>query len=141
MVLVPAKMGRINKRALLSRLQRIGQASRADLAKSLGLSQPTAGKIADELLRLGVLEEVDEVATASLLRVRAAEGKGKKVGRPGRILRLNRTQPRFLAIQLGVTQTNLSAVPVGVEPEDRWAVQIKTPGSAEAWVKQLKAVA
>jgi predicted NBD/HSP70 family sugar kinase len=134
-------MGRINKRALLGRLRRIGQASRADLAKSLGLSQPTAGKIADELLRLGVLEEVDEVATASVLRIRAAEGKGKKVGRPGRILRLNRTQPRFLAVQLGVTETNLSAVPVGVEPEDRWAVEINTPGSAEAWIRQLKTAA
>ncbi len=113
-------MGRINKRALLGRLQRIGQASRAELAKSLGLSQPTAGKIADELLRLGVLEEVDEVTTASLIRSRTANGRGK-VGRPGRILRLNRTQPRFLAIQLGVTETNLAAVPVGIEPEDRWA--------------------
>ena len=59
MVVVPAKMGRINKRTLLGRLQRMGLASRAELAKSLGMSQPTAGKIADELLELGVLEEVD----------------------------------------------------------------------------------
>ncbi len=140
MVLIPAKMGRINKRALLGRLQRIGQASRADLAKSLGLSQPTAGKIADELLRLGLLEEVDEVAAASLLRARAADRRGK-VGRPGRILRLNRTQPRFLAIQLGVSETNLAVLPVGVEPEDRWTVQTKTPASAEGWVRQLKAMA
>jgi predicted NBD/HSP70 family sugar kinase len=140
MVLIPAKMGRINKRALLGRLQRIGQASRADLAKSLGLSQPTAGKIADELLRLGVLEEVDEVAAASLARARSGNGRGK-VGRPGRILRLNRTQPRFLAIQLGVSETNLAPVPIGMEPEDHWAVQTKTPRTAEAWVQQLKAVA
>jgi predicted NBD/HSP70 family sugar kinase len=140
MVLIPAKMGRINKRALLGRLQRIGQASRADLAKSLGLSQPTAGKIADELLRLGVLEEVDEVVAASLVRARAADGRGR-VGRPGRILRLNRTHARFLAIQLGVSETNLAAVPIGVEPEDRWTAQAKTPASAEGWVRQLKAVA
>src|SRR4030042_28149 len=100
-------MGRSNKRALVGRLQRVGQASRADLAKSLGLSQPTAGKISDELLRLGVLEEVDEVAAAALVRSRSVDGRGK-VGRPGRILRLHRTQPRFLAIQLGVTDTNLA---------------------------------
>lgn len=140
MVLIPAKMGRINKRALLGRLQRIGQASRADLAKSLGLSQPTAGKIADELLRLGVLEEVDEVAAASHLRTRAGDGRNR-VGRPGRILRLNRTHARFLAIQLGVSETNLAAVPIGVEPEDRWTVQAKTPASADDWVRQLKAMA
>lgn len=140
MVLIPAKMGRINKRALLGRLQRIGQASRADLAKSLGLSQPTAGKISDELLRLGVLEEVDEVAAASLVRARSVDGRGK-VGRPGRILRLNRSQARFLAIQLGVTETNVAAVPIGIEPEDHWTVQVKTPDSAEEWVRQLKVVA
>ena len=140
MVLIPSKMGRINERALLGRLQRIGQASRADLAKSLGLSQPTAGRIADELLRLGLLEEADEEATVSLLRARAANGRGK-VGRPGRILRLNRTQPRFLVIQLDVSETNLAALPVGVEPEDHWTFQTKTPSSAQAWLQQLKAVA
>jgi predicted NBD/HSP70 family sugar kinase len=140
MVLIPAKMGRINKRALLGRLQRIGQASRADLAKSLGLSQPTAGKIADELLRLGVLEEVDEATAVSPSKARAAGSRGR-VGRPGRILRLNRTHPRFLAIQLGVSETNLAAVPIGIEPEDRWSAQTKTPASAESWVRQLKVVA
>jgi len=140
MGLIPSKMGRINKRALLGRLQHVGQASRADLAKSLGLSQPTAGKIVDTLLRLGVLEEVDEVATASLLRAHAENGHGK-VGRSGRILRLNRTQPRFLAIQLDVSETNFAALPVGVEPEDHWTFQAKTPPSADAWVRQLKAVA
>jgi predicted NBD/HSP70 family sugar kinase len=140
MGLIPSKMGRINKRALLARLQRIGQATRADLAKSLGLSQPTAGRIANKLYHLGVLEEVDEEATASLLRARAANGR-EKVGRPGRILRLNRTQPRFLAIQLDASETNLAALPVGVEPEDHWTFRTGTPSSADAWVRQLKAVA
>jgi predicted NBD/HSP70 family sugar kinase len=141
MVLIPAKMGRINKRALLGRLQRVGQASRADLAKSLGLSQPTAGKIADELLRLGVLEEVDEEAAAAQGSVRRAVDARARVGRPGRILRLNRSRARFLAIQLGVSETNLAALPVGAAPEDRWAVQVKTPSLAEAWVRQLKIAA
>jgi len=141
MVLIPAKMGRINKRALLGRLQRVGEASRADLAKSLGLSQPTAGKIADELLRLGVLEEIDEDAVAALGNARRASGVPARVGRPGRILRLNRRRARFLAIQLGVSETNLAALPVGAAPEDRWAVQVRTPSSAEAWVRQLKGAA
>jgi len=139
MVLIPAKMGRINKRALLGRLQRVGQASRANLAKSLGLSQPTAGKIADDLLRLGVLEEVDEDASAHGAR-KAGDAKGR-IGRPGRILRLNRSQARFLAIQLGVSETNLAALPVGVDSEDRWAVQVKTPSTAEGWVHQLRLAA
>ncbi len=140
MILIPSLMGRINKRDLLGRLQRIGQASRADLAKSLGLSQPTAGKIAGKLIRLGVLEEADEVAAASQLRAPAGDRRGR-IGRPGRLLRLNRTQPRFLAIQLDVNETNLAALPVGVDPDDHWTIQVKTPSSADAWVRRLKEVA
>jgi predicted NBD/HSP70 family sugar kinase len=140
MVLMPAKIGRINERALLGCLRRIGEASRADLARSLGLSQPSAGRIADELLRLGILEEVGELAVTSMLGNRSANGHGK-IGRPGRILRLDRTHPRFLAIQLGISDTKLAAVPIGVEPEDHWTTQFKTPGSAENWVHQLMAAA
>jgi predicted NBD/HSP70 family sugar kinase len=130
-------MGRINKRALLTRLQSVGLGSRAELAKSLGLSQPTAGKIADELLRMGVLEEVDSPGKGQ----KGAPGGGlnrAKLGRPGRLLRLNRRRPRFLAIQLGVSETGLAALPVGADPEDRWTVTVKTPGSAEEWGRQLK---
>jgi predicted NBD/HSP70 family sugar kinase len=56
-------------------------------------------------------------------------------------MRLNRSQARFLAIQLGVSETNLAALPVGAEPEDRWAVQVQTPASAGGWVRQLKIAA
>jgi hypothetical protein len=140
MVLVPAKIGRINKRALLGRLRRIGEASRADLAKSLGLGQSTAGRIADQLLRLGILEEVGEVTATSMARNHSANGRGK-VGRPGRLLRLGQTHPRFLAIQLGISNTDLAAVPIGVEPEDHWTLQVKTSGSAKNWVHQLMAAA
>lgn len=134
-------MGRFNKRALLGRLQRLGQASRADLAKSLGLSQPTTGKIADELIALGVLEEMDEGTLPTRSTTRRSGRAPAKLGRPGRMLRLNRSEPRFLAIQLGVTETSLAALPVGAEPEDRWELGVETPDSAEAWVKQLKGAA
>src|SRR3954463_2607473 len=101
MVIIPARMGRHNKRALLDRLHRLGTASRADLAKSLGLSQPTAGKIVDELLAMGVFEEVttkeDRVANPR-----------SKAGRPARMLRLNRSKAHFLAIQLGIQKTSLA---------------------------------
>jgi DNA-binding Lrp family transcriptional regulator len=48
-------MGRINARTLLNRLQKLGTSCRADLARVLGISQPTAGRIVDELLEAGVL--------------------------------------------------------------------------------------
>lgn len=135
MVVIPTKMGLINRRSLISRLQRLGVASRADLAKDLGLSQPTVGKIASQLLKQGVIEVV-----------RSKESKGEtngdeedvRVGRPGILLRLNKKTPRFLCIQLGVNETCFSAMPVGVDSEDKWQVKIPTTDSESGWFKQLE---
>src|SRR5260370_24573450 len=139
MIVIPTKMGRLNMRALVSRLQQMGMATRADLAKSLGMSQPTAGRIADELLELGLLEEVSEQDTTGITR----NGKDNltRLGRPGRLLRLDSTRPRFLAIQLGVSKINLSVVPVGFKGEDHWALQVPTPNSEKKLVEQLRLAA
>jgi len=134
MVVVPSKMGRLNKRALVSRLQLMGSASRAGLAKSLGLSQPTAGKIVEQLLHYGVVEEFD----ASSWEADASAG---KVGRPPRLLRLDRRHKRFLAIQLGVGETSFAALPAGVGAEDRWELRLPTPNSAKQWQAQLREAA
>jgi predicted NBD/HSP70 family sugar kinase len=121
-ILVPSKMGQWNKRALLARLQLLGSASRAELAKSLGLSQPTSGKIVDEMLEIGLLQEFDEDRrqTATL-------------GRPGRMLRFDTRRPRLVTIQLGVTETSVSAAPVGAIGEDAWRIQFATPPSPSQW--------
>ena len=55
MIFYPSRMGRLNKRALIRQLQKLGVASRADLAKALGMSQPMSGKIVDELIAAGVV--------------------------------------------------------------------------------------
>jgi len=128
-------MGCLNKRALLSRLQQLGLASRADLAKSLHMSQPTAGKIVDELLRLEILEEVDSKGQDKFA---AGADIPLRVGRPGRQLQLNQSQSRFLGIQLGVSETNLALLTIGSNGEDRWDATLKTPESAEKWVAQLR---
>ena len=138
MVVIPSRMGRLNKRALLARLQRLGMASRADLAKSLGMSQPTAGKIAEDLLQLGVLEELDEHEANGTADAGGGEEAPARLGRPGRMLRLNRSSARFLGIQLGLIATKLAALPVGADVEDYWKVEVKTPASADAWVRALR---
>ncbi len=120
----------MNRRELIARLQVLGTASRAALAKSLGLSQPTAGKIVDQLLRAGVVEEVN-----------GNGGRAGQAGRPPQLLRLDRSRRRFLVIQLGVTDTRLATRPVGVDQEDRWDVQFPTPASATAWQAQLRRIA
>lgn len=129
-------MGQINKRTLLGRLQKMGQGSRAELARLLGISQPTAGRIVDELLAAEVLEEIQENAAPP-----AASRNNVKLGRPSRLLRLDSTRPRFVAIQLGVSETRLASLPLGAGHEERWDVSFPTPAAAEGWLGQLQQAA
>lgn len=129
-------MGQINKRTLLRRLQRVESASRADLARDLGISQPTAGRIVDELLDAGVLEEFQD-GVGGVCEARA----NGRMGRPGRLVRLDSTRARFIVIQLGVTETSVSALTLGGVYEDQWQARFKTPGNAQAWVTALRSAA
>jgi predicted NBD/HSP70 family sugar kinase len=124
-------------RALIRALQKAGVASRAGLARSLGMSQPTAGKIVDELLALNVLEEVE---TPSV------NGASARLGRPGRQLQLNRSQPSFLGIQLGICETQVAELALGATDTDEWQASFQNPSGQQAnpvadWARQLKAVA
>jgi predicted NBD/HSP70 family sugar kinase len=139
MIVVPASMGQLNKRELLNQLQMRGAASRASLARLLGLSQPTTGKIVEQLLKAGIMEEVN--GEAASVPAPGAEATPAKAGRPPRWLRLDRRHKRFLAIQLGVTNTSIASLPLGVEPEDQWELQLPPASSARHWLAQLKQVA
>ncbi len=137
MIFHPARIGLLNKRALIRQLRKDGVASRAGLARALGMSQPTAGKIVDELLTQEILEEVE-----------GAEANGDhatRLGRPGRQLQLNRSQPSFLGIQLGVSETRLAELPLGACDENDWHFSFHHDAAAAnpaaAWEKQLRNVA
>jgi predicted NBD/HSP70 family sugar kinase len=130
---LPASLRRTNQRTVISLLLRLGCASRADLAKAAGISQPTAGKITTELLRLGILELAGSGGEVF------DNGGGSRLGRPGQLLRLNGAQPRFLAIELGVSETRIAALPVAVTLEDNWTSRFPTPGSPEEWLGSVKA--
>jgi len=133
-------MRHLNTQALLGCLRRLGVASRAELAKSMGMSQPTAGKIVEELLALGVLEEAGGVE-ASARDLPKTQNVGGRLGRPGRMVRLDQSRPRFIGIQLGVMQTKMAALTVGGVDEDRWTMQIPTPNTLAAWIHGLRAAA
>jgi predicted NBD/HSP70 family sugar kinase len=140
MIYVPSRMGQLNRRALLRQLQKLGVASRAELAKALGMSQPTAGKIVDELIAMDVLEEVAENGD------RNGHGDASaQLGRPGRKLRLNHSRAKFIGIQLGLTTTTLAGLTLGGADEDRWPVAFEVTGTepspAKAWEKQLRQAA
>ena len=135
MIFHPARMGLLNRRALIRQLQKTGLASRAGLARSLGMSQPTAGKIVDELLVEKILEEVEPPET---------RGQGAvPLGRPGRQLQLNRSQPSFLGIQLGIKNTQLVELPLGATDDNDWQASFNVPSNAPrpavAWECELRA--
>lgn len=140
MVVVPSHMRHLNTQALLGCLRRLGVASRAELAKSIGMSQPTAGKIVDDLLSLGVLEEVGG-EDSNGRETSKAENVVGRLGRPGRMVRLDQSRYRFIGLQLGVAQTQMAALTVGGVDEDRWTLQIPTPENLTAWIRGLKAAA
>jgi predicted NBD/HSP70 family sugar kinase len=134
---LPASLRRTNQRTVISFLLRLGSASRADLAKAAGISQPTAGKIIAELLHLGILQE----AGSALEQDENGSTGSPRLGRPGQLLRLDHRKPRFVAIELGVAETNISALPVAISLEDKWACRFPTPKSPEPWLKKLKSIA
>jgi hypothetical protein len=126
---IPATLRRANERTVLGLLARMGTASRAGLAKAAGLSQPTAGKITSDLLELGILQEVAVAPSAA--------DAPPKVGRPGRLLRLNRETNRFLAVELDVAETRLAPLPIALL-EDRWTASFPTAATPGEWKRGFK---
>jgi predicted NBD/HSP70 family sugar kinase len=123
---VPSSLRAANQAQVLETLLELGAASRAELAKVTGMSQPTAGKIADELLSAEIVEEIPAEVTGS-------------VGRPGKQLRLARQRARFVLIELGVERTRLAAAPVAPSDSERWDVEFATPTSEARWLDALRA--
>jgi predicted NBD/HSP70 family sugar kinase len=94
------------------------------------MSQATVGRIVDDLIEQSVVAEVNDVITP-------VEGSAQ-LGRPSKPLELDRTLKRFLMIQVGVRQTRLAAVPVGIPTTEDWPVQFNTSESATAWRQALR---
>ena len=100
---VPASLRLANQATILEQLLERKAASRAELAKATGMSKPTAGKIIDDLVRAGVVEEIKLV-----------DGGRPSVGRPGKQLRLATGRPRFVVARF--TGNEQSTGEVGREP-------------------------
>ena len=123
---VLASLRLANQATLLEQLLGRKAASRAELAKATGMSKPTVGKIIDDLVRAGVVEEL-----------RISDDGRPGLGRPGKQLRLATTRNRFVIVELGVESTRISALPPSPPDQERWEVEFKTPTSAEAWQERV----
>jgi predicted NBD/HSP70 family sugar kinase len=126
----PSHLRQLNQRRVIYALMHLGQASRADLSKATGMSQPTVGKIVDDLLGEHVADLADGGADG-------ADG-SPRLGRPGQLVRLDGTRRRFLAVQLGVVNTRLASLPIAARLVDEWDSEFATPLSPAAWVRSLK---
>jgi predicted NBD/HSP70 family sugar kinase len=124
---IPASLRLTNQGALVDQLLRLGVATRAELAKATGMSQPTAGKIIDELLDVEVVEAVDD------------EGRERSVGRPGKLVRLATSPNRLLIVEVGVEHTSLAARPIAPLELETWPHTFKTPTTEAAWTKRFRA--
>jgi N-acetylglucosamine repressor len=130
---LPASLRRTNQRTVLSLLLRLGSATRADLAKAAGLSQPTAGKIIGELMELGMIQ----LAGAPGQGTSGRRARESRLGRPGQLVALDDARPRFLGVELGVEETHFALLPVGVKLRDEWSVAFRTANSPAQWVQRL----
>ncbi len=128
---LPASLRRTNERTVISLLFRLGRASRADLAKAAGISQPTAGKIISELLEAGIVQETE-------LESEASQGFAPRPGRPGQMLSLNSEKDRFIAVEIGISETRVTTLPVALQAEEHWKHSFATPDSPEEWQARLR---
>lgn len=137
---LPASLRRTNERTVVSLLMRLGRASRADLAKAAGISQPTSGKIIAELERLGLLADGRNRAPRSVQAGKLPES-SPRLGRPGQMLALDSTRPRFVGVELGVNETRVSGLPVAVKDEEAWDFSFPTPNNGSALRRALENLA
>jgi predicted NBD/HSP70 family sugar kinase len=140
---------RMHQRRIIEAVARGGSASRSDLARATGMSQPTVSRIVDQLLSEQVLAESEDGPPASGngsgMAAKAAKvlktAKAVAVlGRPSTRLELDRRRPRFCVVQVGVRNTRLAVLPVAIPSEDHWQAEFTTPASADAWLRQLAAL-
>jgi predicted NBD/HSP70 family sugar kinase len=123
-----AHLRRMNQRRIVESMARLGKASRVELARAAGISQPTVSRIVDELLSQGVLMEAGN---------EQAEQELAGVGRPSTPLQLDTRRPRFGLVQVGVRKTRLSVLPIAIPGQDRWDEEFDSPTNLESWAKKL----
>ena len=133
----------INQRKVIRAMIRLRAASRTQLAREAELSQPTVGRIVDELLDRSILGEVEARDQATVPPLEAGQNgqqQPSQLGRPSQALQLDRRKKRFLAIQVGVHQTRVAATPIAVSEADEWQAIVPTPQSPRALADLMQRV-
>ncbi len=111
-------------------LLREDRQTRAELARSLDVSTVTVGKIVDDLMRQGVIEERDDAE--------AAPDGGASAGRPARPVGLQRRAPRVVAAELSRRWVRLAALPIGAGREAPWQASVPMSRSQPVLTRRLR---
>ena len=137
----PSQLRIANVRRAFRTLLAKGPCSRAELARTIGLSAVTAGKVVDGMLADGLVLEVEERA--------AAVGEPAAMGRPPRMVGLS-PAVRMLAVEIGAVESSVRALSLADaaradldEPlnGDRAPVRFATPSGQARFVAELERAA
>ena len=123
-----ANLRQMNQRRIVEVMARLGKASRVELARVSGISQPTITRIVEQLLTKSILMECDGPA---------ADVSPGIMGRPQTPLQLDTRRPRFAVIQVGVRKTRLAVLPVAIPTTDTWTQEFDSPATLDQWAKRL----
>ncbi len=85
----------VNERSIFTLLRTHGDASRAVVARALGLTPATISRLTSDMLKRGLLREVAQ---------QSEQTSGREPGRPGVALSVNPTGGYFLGVEIGVTR-------------------------------------
>jgi len=109
-----------NRASVMRALLRRGTTTRAQLGADCGMSPATIGRVVDDLLKESLVE-LDETNGAG------------GVGRPLKNVRLDKTRPRFVVIEIGPRITRLATSPTDFRSVEKWHSEHPTPTSAKEW--------
>src|SRR6185312_1598264 len=125
---------RMHQRRIIETVARSGSASRSGLARATGMSQPTVGRIVDQLLSDHILAESADGDGSS---ANGALKPAAVLGRPTTQLEIDSKRPRFGIVQLRVRHTRLAVVAIAIPSIDRWDSEFETHTSADSWLRHL----
>ncbi len=126
----PLSTRRRNRVQVLDALRSSGAASRADLARTTGLSRSTISGLITELIADGLVVDRDETSSA-----------GSQGGRPGALLSLDRSAGTALAIDFGHTHLRVALADLSAEILGEREMQIDVDGSASEALDAAAALA
>jgi predicted NBD/HSP70 family sugar kinase len=129
MYVQPSNLRRVNERRIVRVLFGGRPKSRAQLARRTGLSAVTVGKVVDDLIQAGILEELDSSEAQN-------DGDGPVMGRPPRLLGMSR-DPKLITLEITVEVTRVSLVSLSGYGAGSPVVKFKTPTTLQGFKSAL----